>query len=315
MMDRVWCFQERVLASHTVHFALHQLYWECEEGLFWESWAAKESINRYAEYSIKTIGNSIAKSITYKETNLKVWHDRKAWFDVVQEYTSRNLTYQSDKLPALSGIVAAVQQATGDVCYAGIWRSWFLQGLLWRFQNPELDVYVSAPKAVQRIVPWRAPSWSFAALEGVVMYDHYDSYRTLCAELEECSVVPKGSNPLGELKSGSARIKGPLTTIISIEHIPTINGRACKIRLRDQKFQKATVHLDLEYYDSCEAVMITPYVGLAVTPTLSDENRYVRVGIVTVHRDDHERDHNGMVVFGPSFTASDWPAPSTVVLL
>ncbi|KAF1829294.1 hypothetical protein BDW02DRAFT_485652, partial [Decorospora gaudefroyi] len=92
------------------------------------------------------------------------------WFGLIEEYTAREMTYPTDKLPALSGVVSALQCSIGDICLAGIWKSWFLEGLLWRLQHPDWDSYVVLPKKPYRVESWRAPSWSWAALEGVVLY-------------------------------------------------------------------------------------------------------------------------------------------------
>ncbi|KAF3038840.1 hypothetical protein E8E12_007491 [Didymella heteroderae] len=315
-MSRSWCFQERVLARRTVHFTQHQMYWECEQGLFWERIDKGKSTNVYEEYSIRRIGVGLTRSLLRTVTDAdKAWYDRKPWFDAVREYTSRNITYESDKLPALSGIAAALQRITGDVYYAGLWRSWFVQGLLWRFQDSTIDVYIQVPKQTKNISVWRAPTWSFAALEGVVDYVHQDASAGTCATLEECVVVPKGSNPLGELGAGFAIINGPLTSVTDIEMSTAINGRECKLWRRDRRSQRATIRFDLDYREFCDALMITPYVGLALAPVRDKPQTYIRVGIITAYQDDRERDHNGMVVFGAPLTAVDWPAPVTVVLL
>lgn len=315
MMDRVWCYQERVLANRIVHFTQQEMYWECRDGLFWESWNRDERIDNYDEYSVEAISDGLVQALLCTGSDFEVWRKRKPWFDAVKEYTSRNITYPSDKLPALSGIISALQITTNDICHAGIWRSWFLQGLLWSFQDPDLDVYISAPKKTHSVGQWRAPSWSFAAIEGVVLYNHFESYGLPCARFEDCSIVPKGSNPLGEIQSGYARLAGPLTRLVNITRAPSINGRECDAMSRDQSRIRATVRFDLEYVESCEVLLITPYAGLAIVPVEDKTQTYIRVGIVTAYRDDRERDGNGMVVFGPSLTAASWPEPTTVFLL
>jgi hypothetical protein len=111
MMNRVWCYQERVLARRTIHFTSHEMYWECEVGLLEETAAALVSSIRYTEYCI----TDLAKGLTNRKDFGWVgtppefeFREHRAWYDVVLEYTSRNLTYQKDKLPALSGVIAAM---------------------------------------------------------------------------------------------------------------------------------------------------------------------------------------------------------------
>jgi hypothetical protein len=54
----------------------------------------------------------------------------------VEEYSSRELTRASDKLPALSGLAHLVQASVGSQYAAGLWVNDFLRGLLWRRLRP-----------------------------------------------------------------------------------------------------------------------------------------------------------------------------------
>jgi hypothetical protein len=58
------------------------------------------------------------------------------WRTIVEEYSSRELTRASDKLPALSGLAHMVQAAIGSEYAAGLWFNDFLRGLLWRRARP-----------------------------------------------------------------------------------------------------------------------------------------------------------------------------------
>lgn len=313
MMSRSWCFQERVLAHRTVHFTQRQMYWECEEGLFWECLDSDKSTNLYDEYSIGKISKGLVQSLSRTAIDgQQPWFDRKPWFNAVQEYTSRSITYESDKLAALSGIAAALQQITGDVYFAGLWQSWFVQGLLWRFQDSTIDPYIQVAKKTVEVDEWRAPTWSFAALEGVAVYANYNQYTSTCATLEECIVVPKGKNPLGEVQSGFARISGPVTSITRIEQGVAINGETFRIQWRGRDTGRASVRFDLGSHDACDVLMITPVNGIAIVSEPGQAHTYKRVGIVEVYAVCDEKDGSEL---RPNFTAADWPAPTSIVLL
>lgn len=245
---------------------------------------------------------------------------RRPWFRMLEGYTSRNMTYQSDKLPALSGVLFALQELTNDVCYAGIWKSWFLKGLLWRLQVPDRDRYVFTPKEAKKPEMWRSPSWSFASLEGVVLYNllENDPGRDLCAILEECSVVPKGLNPLGEVKSGFARITAPLTKLDSVQEELIDPGKPCMIHMAKGVLAEGDVYFDTETHESCDVLMITPHTGIAVKSVESTVHSYVRIGAVSVHRvysgtsaseTPASENRDGFL------SASDYPESSSVLLL
>ena len=59
----------------------------------------------------------------------------QGWEKVVEEITSRDITYWTDRLPALSGLAAKRQQATGDKYLAGLWKSNLKIELLWRVKT------------------------------------------------------------------------------------------------------------------------------------------------------------------------------------
>lgn len=318
MMNRVWCFQERVLARRTLHFTRHELYWECEVGLIEETTREPGGQIRYTEYCISDIARGLInrKDFGWVGPRPKFeYREQRAWYDVVLEYTSRDLTYQKDKLPALSGIIAAIAKISGDTCYAGIWRSWFLPGLLWQTQDPTLDQYVYVSKTPMRPTGWRAPSWSFASIEGVVTYDSLPADVELCRELQECCVIPEGRNPLGELLSGFARIRAPRSTIFDIGEIEEdgqISSRKGKVRLRDQTERAVNVYFDVERLRTCDALMITPVLGIAVRPINMDEQQFVRVGLVEMHLLRNPR--RPQDVF-ERLSPSDWPEPLSITLL
>ncbi|KAJ4982698.1 heterokaryon incompatibility protein [Stagonosporopsis vannaccii] len=321
MMDRVWCFQERVLARRTIHFTSHEVYWECQASLWRETEQHLLSLDRYSEYSIADIAGGLMESNDSgpDRRHLPLQHSgRRPWYAVVKEYTARNMTYQKDKLPALSGIIAAVQQITGDVCYAGIWRSWFLLGLLWRTQDPASDPYAYVLKTPYRPHEWRAPSWSFAAIEGIAMYHGLPEHDVLCAKLHECCVVPKGLNPLGELKSGFVRLEAPkviITGICCVDIMDQTSPKMGMVRIRDQAKRPVHVMFDLEHLEICEALLITPSMGIAVVPFDLDQQQYVRIGIIELPTNLFMTPGFPNGATFDQLTISDWPEPTSVILL
>jgi hypothetical protein len=148
-----------------------------------------------------------------------------SWSDIVWEYTSRSLTKSSDKLPALAGIIATLQQVIGDTCHAALWERHFVKLLLWNVKINE----ASGARA-ERPTKWRAPSCSFASIDGCVEYDYWTSEfcrtaKVIFAKLEECNVVPLDiNNPLGELRSVSmilehVSIQNPYTNLLRATHV------------------------------------------------------------------------------------------------
>lgn len=81
------------------------------------------------------------------------------WADIVTEYTRRELSHTTDKLPALAGIARRMHSLRANDTYiAGLWRNTLCLDLLWR-GNRESE-----------LATWQAPSWSWASIKGEVSF-------------------------------------------------------------------------------------------------------------------------------------------------
>ncbi|OCK75236.1 hypothetical protein K432DRAFT_466829, partial [Lepidopterella palustris CBS 459.81] len=79
------------------------------------------------------------------------------------------MTNPSDKLPALSSLAAFFSNQTGDRYLDGLWQNQLKEQLCW-FCNKQSNENAFGPerKWLTRPAVWRAPSWSFMAVDGVV---------------------------------------------------------------------------------------------------------------------------------------------------
>jgi hypothetical protein len=143
----------------------------------------------------------------------------KNWFHLVEGYTQRKLTHQTDKLPALSGLAHEYQRIHDDRYLAGIWEQHLVDGLLWR-KDMTGDI-VPGPES------YRAPSWSWAAVNGAVEYVH-DSTKTHdlagkirrdfpSVKIVDASAIPSGLDKMGHLKGGALRVRGILREVFFSE--------------------------------------------------------------------------------------------------
>jgi hypothetical protein len=76
---------------------------------------------------------------------------------MVGEYTKRSLSFGSDRLAAISGVVSRLSTLLDDVYIAGIWKKDILKCLQWQYK------YGRGPQIHSSV--YRAPSWSWASLE------------------------------------------------------------------------------------------------------------------------------------------------------
>lgn len=128
------------------------------------------------------------------------------WMELVGEYTRRELTYDSDMLPALGGIVSRVSKRTGDQFLAGLWKENIHIELLWMAR----DVPHREPEK------YRAPSWSWANLVGENIYFNYsDGWKSMRPDLEivEIDVGWQGEVCTSKLTSARLTVKGLLEPV------------------------------------------------------------------------------------------------------
>jgi len=98
---------------------------------------------------------------------------RKSWCGVVEDYTTRVLQSERDKLPVLSGLAQRYQESCLRGRYvAGLWESDLPSALLWQTQKPQelMGGRSTDVREPRRPVQYRAPSWSWPAVEGAVAY-------------------------------------------------------------------------------------------------------------------------------------------------
>jgi hypothetical protein len=147
LMKRGWVYQERFLAPRMLHFGSRQLFWECKETRACESFPtyllSPICLTRLSELEDKTRAD--AEQGIIKQVGLY------RWYNIVREYTSKELTRGADKLVAISGVAQQFRDLVlkDDEYWAGIWRSDVPGGLCWSVKNG----------AGRRLETFRAPSW------------------------------------------------------------------------------------------------------------------------------------------------------------
>ncbi|KAG5776157.1 hypothetical protein H9Q73_010166 [Fusarium xylarioides] len=211
---RAWALQELLVSPRTLVFGSKQMVWSCA------TTEASETFPIGLDPKFSSIVNESA-SLSYLRQKLmrasKLEEEpSEFWNDFISRYTKARLTFSSDMLVALQGIVERITEArrgstkgTPELEYvAGLWRDEsFQQSLLWR---PKAGTSPSRPDY------YRAPSWSWASLDGEV--DFFEQYipwiwngkKTELARILDVSVEPQTRYSLlttGQIKSGLIEIE------------------------------------------------------------------------------------------------------------
>lgn len=213
LATRGWALQERYLSERILYYGKRQLYWECR-GLLCAADGDepdKYNENQFWRWHHNPQDNSSTKTTGADITPQKYRELCSTWYSILEQYSKRNLTVTSDKFPALSGVAAQFAQLTGDTYVAGLWERDLKAGLLWRCEDPENS---------RRPREFRAPTWSWAALDGEISlgYSEHSVSGTLHdAEIVDWDVEVGGKDSFGRVKSAHITLNGYSWPLLKID--------------------------------------------------------------------------------------------------
>ncbi|KAF8538720.1 heterokaryon incompatibility protein-domain-containing protein [Trichophaea hybrida] len=165
---RGWTYQERMLPCRRLYFTLEQVYFECRRCTFCEDVAAEERSYEYNIYqAISSGGNVLASRDEPRSPGFS--YTARLFFSaygiVVNQYTERNLTFESDVLNAFLGVANVLANCYGPkFTFKYGMPVWSLnEALLWQPSNRLKRRYSENPEVY-------LPSWSWAGWKGHVHY-------------------------------------------------------------------------------------------------------------------------------------------------
>jgi hypothetical protein len=259
LSKRGWCFQERQLSRRMIHFTEMRILWECNSCISSED--QKEMRYRPANPERAMTGTGrlwdtrggqdVMKAALGEDFGMKLASGQAfipaKWCQVVEEYSRRRLSYEKDKLPALSGLAHTVSEFLHgtDTYLAGLWKTYLARDLSW---FPDVEIGSSLPGGEGDA---SAPSWSWASYAGPVSYHMIENFKSeadgherlapvrssvnLAKSWEDSplqvistDITPAGLDPLGRVRSGAKIIVSSIVVNISISEaysLPRFNPR------------------------------------------------------------------------------------------
>jgi len=186
---RGWALQEHILSRRVIQYTSDELVWHCRTA------RATESSPKLGILGILARGGR--PDFAFPEPAVLPPRSEidaatrnylsEYWSFVVRNYSARKLTQESDKLVALSGVADALSASGMGPHHAGVFESDPLVGLAWMSIQGNPD----GPWAPTHFRParYRAPSWSWASLDGKVEWHDAERADALRAPLAQCCVV------------------------------------------------------------------------------------------------------------------------------
>ncbi|KAH6896505.1 heterokaryon incompatibility protein-domain-containing protein [Thelonectria olida] len=174
---RAWALQEQYLSRRNVRYCGKQMTWRCKMATWSESAPVSDQLRLWA----------------------------KPWTGLVEEFSRRKLTYETDRLPAMAGAAASVASANGEEYYAGLW-----------LKNLPAEMLFER-KAAEVPLEYIAPSWSWAAMGGPVTFvvPRVDGFcRLRQVKVSGVELKTPSGNRFGQLKRrGWLKMKAPLVQL------------------------------------------------------------------------------------------------------
>ncbi|KAK6207178.1 hypothetical protein LQW54_007379 [Pestalotiopsis sp. IQ-011] len=215
---RGWTLQERLLSGRYVNFTTGEAQWGCLS-------------TRACECGQEFYGCLYQKSLSLEDE----------WFATVQEFTTRNLTVQTDRLTALAGIARKTSLGLPWKWYAaGIWLSpdhmdLSVKGLLWqRLPGTSLQTFPEE---------YIAPSFSWASRKGEIM--HQDRVRVAyMSRIVAFEAQTSADDDFGAIEAAVLKINGPLIPAKLKWQEANVKDVSGQVKIEGEKFYQKGADLD-----------------------------------------------------------------------
>jgi hypothetical protein len=191
---RGWCFQEKLLGRRTIIFAPEQLVFSCRSRTYYEDGHVGDDSSTT---SLQAVLHGVDADLSVRREKLL-----KQWDWIIFTYTKRQLSNPHDIFAAIASIALPISEVLGSRYLAGLWECDLVRGLLWRPGHLMGSRFGPGTRplptrfAVAPVV--RAPSWSWAAIQGSVLYVSRDAFKRKLVKYQSqgfIKVKPKLRNP------------------------------------------------------------------------------------------------------------------------
>ncbi|KAF2786010.1 HET-domain-containing protein [Melanomma pulvis-pyrius CBS 109.77] len=153
--NRAWVMQESVLARRTIHFTANQIYFECGEGVSCENLIKLQSPPLRKKY--------FTLDPIFPSRLVNAGHGSITEFIrfLIENYSERGLTKQTDRCVAMSGLHTRIARTIGCDGRYGTLETYLHRNLLWHASNLKLQK-----------IEYKSyvPSWSWMAYHGGIRF-------------------------------------------------------------------------------------------------------------------------------------------------
>ncbi|PMD30065.1 HET-domain-containing protein [Hyaloscypha variabilis F] len=152
LSQRAWALQENFLAPRIIRYSQKELKWSCRSFKCVEEEPHRRTPCDGSKHIFRTPKPAGQLPISGLDQDKPIL---LCWYKMVNEFVARKLTFEVDRLPAISGIAKEIRsRIRGTYTYrAGLWQEDIHRGLLWSTKGQAL------PGS-----QYSGPSWSWASV-------------------------------------------------------------------------------------------------------------------------------------------------------
>lgn len=226
LFQRGWTMQETLLSSRLLIYGQRGLVFLCLERERCEG-NVPSDVRKYQ--MLFDPGSNIYTQLDHPES----------WGYLVSSYTQRLLAFEGDKLLGIAGLAESYGKTMGVSGYlGGMWKENFLEQCLWT-----TDLYAVKNGVARRPKEYRAPSWSWASLDGhissfgvaanmpAMMMPETMYPNITCEVVDVQTTLTAAGNPFGMVSGGDLVIRGRLRKLLWQSQL--VRGK----RLEDSRFK------------------------------------------------------------------------------
>lgn len=237
---RGWVLQERLLSPRTIHFGQEQMFWECRCEMACEAYpesipsqfrnwrtrtwrqsdqmldpAKKTSTDhslhqRYVPHILSRYVSRLLLPANQKKSITQPTWAYGIWSKTIERYMECELSFQADKLVAISGIAQKLAELTNERYLAGLWENPMLpQSLLWYvLGRRKADSTESVRSASAGSPNYRAPSWSWASMEARIIWNWPAECEKVLVDIMQTSIKELSGSNMSRISSAKMDIRG-----------------------------------------------------------------------------------------------------------
>jgi len=228
---RAWIMQESLLAPRLLSYSYRNLAWSCRR-VNCSDGGPYRPAHGWHDFKERENWRRSQREDAHSHESFSI----KYWKELVQSYSRRGLTVPEDKFPALSAVAQKYAHTNSSLKYlAGLWHNTshkchpLFSQLFWTtplyefrfshnlsFLGERYSRNLEA-KSIHRSRGCLAPSWSWAAIDGPIIYEDWgdhmfeaSNFKILDARVD----AEIQQAPFGAVRSGWLTVKGGMREIV-----------------------------------------------------------------------------------------------------